>query len=141
MNGPDYPLLEDMLATLRPYAADPEGFDRFVDTWFLHVEVPEYRLEDAQTELLSGGRWKTTATLRNLGGTAMPVEVAAADGERVDREGEPVESYRDVRATVTPAGGGEARVEIVSAFRPDRLVVDPDVEVLQLRRSAAEVEL
>jgi hypothetical protein len=141
MNGPDYPLLEDMLATLRPYAADPEDFDRFVDTWFLRVEVPEYRLEDAHTELLSGGRRKTTATLRNLGTTAMPVEVAAADGERVDGKGEPAEGYRDARATVTPAGGGEARVEIVSAFRPDRLVVDPDVEVLQLRRSAAEVEL
>jgi hypothetical protein len=39
-------------------------------------------------------------------------------------------------------GAGEERtVEIACPFRPERVVVDPDVKVLQLRRKAAFAKL
>ncbi|MBN1297857.1 ABC transporter permease [bacterium] len=43
--GPDYPVIQDFTAFMRPYAPDPSLFDTFVDRWFYDVVVPEYRLE------------------------------------------------------------------------------------------------
>jgi hypothetical protein len=141
-DGPDYPVLEDLIATLRPHAPDPEAFDRFVDAWFFRVEVPEYRLRDARVEELpGGGGWRTTATVANQGTGAMPVEIAAVAGDRFYDDGKPEEGYREGRATVTPGPGEAVPVEITTDFKPDRLVVDPDVRVLQLKRNAAEAKL
>jgi hypothetical protein len=37
--------------------------------------------------------------------------------------------------------GEEREVRISSAFEPEKIVVDPDVQVLQLRRKAAVITL
>ena len=71
----------------------------------------------------------------------MSIEIAAAAGDRFDDDGKPKAGYRDGRATVTPGPGETTPVEIVTDFKPDRLVVDPDVLVLQLKRNAAEERL
>jgi ABC-2 type transport system permease protein len=42
--GPDYPVLQDFTAAMRPFAADPAAYDGFVEQWFHRVVVPEYRL-------------------------------------------------------------------------------------------------
>ena len=48
--NPDHPVLQDFLAALRPFAADPAAFDAFTRQWFFEVVVPEYRLtEPAKT--------------------------------------------------------------------------------------------
>lgn len=44
----------------------------------------------------------------------------------------------DAWVTVTLGGREHATVTIRSAFRPEKVVVDPDVTVLQLRRKSAE---
>ena len=56
--SPDHPVLQDFIATLRPYAPDAAAYDAFVHQWFHEVVVPEYRLEGAEED---GGR-------RRLGG-------------------------------------------------------------------------
>ena len=139
-DGPDYPLLEEMIETLRPHAPDPERFDRFVDQWFFDIVVPEFRLHDAVREP-NGYAWAATARLENFGTGAVEVEVAAVAGKRWDEEGEEDAGYRESRVTVS-LGAGESRdVRIEAPFEPERIVVDPDVQILQLRRNAAVAEL
>ena len=44
--NPDHPVLQDFLASMRPFAADPAAFDAFTHQWFFEVVVPEYRLHE-----------------------------------------------------------------------------------------------
>jgi hypothetical protein len=79
----------------------------------------------------------------------MPVEIAATAGERWrkpadgDASGryEQDPAYRDARATVTLAAGESRLVTVRCDFEPERLVVDPDVRVLQLKRKQAVAAL
>ncbi len=67
----------------------------------------------------------------------MPVEIAATRGERFAKDGSPSPDYKEARTTVT-LGKGESRdVVITCPFEPERIVVDPDAKVLQLRRKDA----
>ncbi len=143
--SPDYPVLQDLVATLRPHASDPEAFDAFVEQWFFDVVVPEYRLSDAAVEP-DGHGWKVTASIENVGEGTMPVQIAATLGVRfpelLDEDEAAVtagEEYRDARVTVRLGAGESQNIEILIDFEPDKLVVDPDVLVLQLRRERAEV--
>jgi aminopeptidase N len=140
-NGPDYPVLQDLVATMRPFAADPAAYDAFVQQWFFRVVVPEYRFERASKRRLPDGTWASTATVKNAGTGRMAVEVAAVAGERFDDKGKPLPAYREVRRTVVLGAGQSAAVSFVSAFEPQRLLVDPDARVLQLARKAALVRL
>jgi ABC-2 type transport system permease protein len=146
-NGPDYPVLQDLTAAMRPFAADPAAYDAFVKQWFHQVVVPEYRLSDVRlsnTRLTGGGGrepWKVAVKVKNTGAGRMPVEVAAVSGERFTDKGKPKTGYRDARRTVVLSAGEERLVEIPCSFRPETVVVDPDVKVLQLRRKTAVAKL
>jgi ABC-type transport system involved in multi-copper enzyme maturation permease subunit len=140
-NGPDYPVLQDFTASMRPFAADPAAYDDFVRQWFHQVVVPEYQLSDARTERGTAVPWKVTVRVKNAGTGRMPVEVAATRGERFAKKGKPAAGYLDARRTVTLAAGEERAVEIPCSFQPERVVVDPDVRVFQLRRKAAVAKL
>ena len=135
-DGPDYPVLQDFLAVLREHAPDKARFDAFVAQWFHEVVVPEYKLPEVSRSG-SGSTFVVTATVRNDGASVMPVEVAAAKGDRIGKDGKPNPEYRDARQSVT-LGPGEAKsVSISCSFEPDRVVVDPDARVLQLNRNKA----
>jgi ABC-2 type transport system permease protein len=141
-DGPDYPVLQDFTAAMRAFAADPAAYDDFVKQWFHQVVMPEYRLSGARVAAEPGGKgWKVTVRIKNAGSGRMPVDVAAVRGERFAAKGAPNPGYRDARRTVILGAGEERTVEIPCTFRPERVVVDPDVEVLQLRRKAALVRL
>jgi ABC-2 type transport system permease protein len=127
-DNPDHPVLQDFLATMRPFAADPAAFDAFAKQWFHQVVVPEYELSEAR-RTKEGTGWRVSVKIRNAGTGRMPVQVAA------------VRDQRDARTTVTLGAGEEATVSILCPFQPERVVVDPDVEVLQLRRKAAIANL
>jgi ABC-type transport system involved in multi-copper enzyme maturation permease subunit len=144
-NGPDFPVLQDFTAAMRPFAADPAAYDAFVDQWFFHVVVPEYQLSGARLVPAAHGAgsaaWKVTVRVKNAGTGRMPVEVAAVRGDRFTKQGKPDPAYRDARVTVLLGKGEERTVEIPCSFSPERVVVDPDVRVLQLRRKAAVAKL
>ncbi len=137
----DRPLLEDLLEVMRRHAPDPAAFDAFTAQWFFDTVVPEF-LVDTPTLARSGDAWTTTAKVRNVGRGHVRVVVAAARGERfadaakLAREKKP--PYADARAVVELGPGEEKAVTIASPFQPERVVVDPDVEVLMLRRSKAQ---
>ena len=164
---PDHPVLQDFVACLRDFAADPAAYDAFTHQWFFEVVVPEYELRDAHEEALADGRWRVTATLKNKGTGTMPIEVAAARGERFPEEktktaperegadgqavlaasqaevpaGAPSADYREARTTVVLGAGDERALEILCSFDPQELVVDPDALVLQLERKKARADL
>jgi aminopeptidase N len=146
--GRDHPALQDFVAAMRPYAEDAAGYDAFVRQWFEEKVIPQYRVEGAR-KTGSGGAWEVTATVTNIGTGTMPVEIAATAGERWQKPAdgddpsryEQDPAYRDARATVILAAGERRTVALRCDFEPARLVVDPDVRVLQLKRKQAVAAL
>jgi len=145
----DHPALQDIIAAMRPYAADPVKYDAFVKQWFEDRVVPEYRVTKA-VKVKQGAGYDVTATVQNRGTGTMPVEIAAVAGERWEKPqkgaGKGTRSrqspaYREARNTVALRAGESKTVTIRCAFQPERVVVDPDVRVLQLRRKQAEARL
>jgi hypothetical protein len=141
-DGPDFPVLQDFVAVMRPFASDQAAFDEFVRQWFYEVVVPEYRLSDAHREQAVGetAPRETSVTVENVGTGKASVEIAAAAGERFNVDGTPSPSYRESRVSVELAAGESKQVKIRSDFEPDRVLVDPDALVLQLRRKHAVVQ-
>ncbi len=138
--NPDHPVIEDFVAVMRPYAKDPKAFDDFVRQWFFSTITPEYRIDEARKQPVGQG-WEVIARVENAGTGRMAVEVAATRGQRFDDKGKVSSEYRDARTTVV-LGAGEAKdVRIRCSFEPQRLVVDPDANVLQLQRRAAAAKL
>ena len=134
-DNPDHPVLQDFIAAMRPFAPDAAAYDDFVRQWFLEVVVPEYRLSDGHKSR-SGSGWEAVVKVRNAGTGRMPVDVAATRGERFTENGKPEPGWQQARSTVLLGPGEEREVRIACPFEPDKIVVDPDVQVLQLRRKA-----
>ena len=141
-DGPDHPVIQDMLAVLRDFAPDTAAFDAFAEQWFFEVVLPEYRLSDV-TRVQEGDEWVVRGTLENVGTGRMPVQVGAVAGGRWSDEGDDAdrsvvaEGYRDARTEVELGAGESAEFVIRAAFEPDRVVIDPDVLVLQVNRATA----
>lgn len=138
--NPDHPVIEDFVAVMRPYAPDKKGFDDLVRQGFFQLVTPEYRLAGAR-KVLAGKTWEVTVRVENAGTGRMPVEIAATRGWRFDDKGKIAPDYRDARTTVVLGAGEAQEVKIRCAFEPERVVVDPDVHVLQLQRRAATAKL
>ena len=142
---PDFPVIQDMLAVLRDFAPDTAAFDDFAAQWFHDVVVPEYEFSDV-TKVQEGEGWVVRGTVANVGTGRMRVEVGAVAGERWSDEGDDrgrtvvAEGYRDARAGVVLGAGESAEFVIRAGFEPERVLIDPDVLVLQLNREAAVFE-
>jgi len=138
-------VLHDFVVHMRRYAADTASYDDFVKQWFDTVVVPEYRVHDAKTVEAPGGGWVTTAEIENVGTGRMPIEVAAVQGERFPsdstKKATPAQPYQAVTDSLTLGSKEKQRVSIRTPFKPERVVVDPNVHVLQLRRQSAEAKL
>jgi ABC-2 type transport system permease protein len=90
----------------------------------------------------------TTAEIENVGTGRMPLEVAAVRGERFPsdsttkgKNGKKPELYQMGMQVVTLGGKEKQSVTIRTDFKPEKVVVDPNVRVLQLRRQSAEAKL
>jgi hypothetical protein len=153
--NPDHPVLQDFVATMRPFAPDAEAYDAFVQQWFFDVVVPEFRLSEAKRERVEDSdSWRVSVRVENKGTGRVSVEVAAARGERFPEDAEEAavegevqaaepadaaQGYLDARAAVALGAGEAATVEILCPFEPERVLVDPDALVLQLEREHAIV--
>ena len=140
----DHPLMQDFLAHLRDFAPDRAAYDAFVAQWFLEVAIPEYHVVEAERVEVETGVWETRATIENVGGTRMPVEIAAVSGKRFPDEDEareegvaPPEPYRETRGALLLGPGEKLEITLRGDFEPERVIVDPDVLVLQLERAHA----
>ncbi|MBV6522103.1 MAG: hypothetical protein MNPFHGCM_02249 [Gemmatimonadaceae bacterium] len=146
--NPDHPVLHDLAEHLRRFAPDTAGYDAFVKQWMDTVVVPEFKVRDATTRQAADSgdgstAWVTTAVIENAGTGRVTIDVAATRGERFPdptaaRHPEPWVST----ATTITLGANERRaISIRSVFKPEKVVVDPDVRVLQLRRQGAEARV
>ena len=146
--GRDHPALQDFVAAMRPYADDAAAYDAFTKQWFEDRVVPQYVVRKAKKEAVDGG-YIVTLTVQNIGTGTMPVEVAATAGARWKKPAEDAPeagytadpSYHDARATATLGAGEATELTIRCDFEPERVVVDPDVRVLQLKRKQATATL
>ena len=144
--NPDHPVLHDLVVHMRRYAPDSVAYDDFARQWFDTVVVPEYRVHNAKTvaEPERGG-WVTTAEIENVGTGRLPVDVAVVVGERFpeDTSAEAkaeATPYQAQTTTITLGGKERQTVTIRTSFKPEKVVVDPNVRVLQLRRESAEAK-
>ena len=139
-DGPDFPLLQDFVATMRTHATDLSTFDAFTTQWFEHVVVPEFKVRDVVVTGPIGepAMWTTTAIIENVGTGTVTIDVATLEED----DGKPDNAPDRVIATVTLGadGGNESKksVEFKTPFAPAIIKVDPDVRMLQLRRKLAE---
>jgi len=83
-----------------------------------------------------GQGYDVTLTVKNTGTGRMPVEIAATSGARWAKAFQD-SSYREAREAVVLGAGESKALTIHCAFSPDKVVVDPDVRVLQLNRKQA----
>ena len=128
--------LQDMLAAFESFAADVDAYRAFVDQWFFDVVLPEYQLSDVEVAEVSG-QFVVTATVVNVGSGVASVDVAVAHGdEGKARAADPVARQR---ARLLP--GKPQTLSWTVDFAPERIVVDPDVHVLQRNRRLARKAL
>jgi len=118
---------EGLLRTLRLQALDTAQFDAQVGQWFRSTQLPEFTLHDARCVEVEES-WRCTASLHNIGTGEARVDIAAMRGDTVVAGG---------TARVSVGAGKAVPVRWTLPRRPDRLVVDPDVMVLQTRRALA----
>jgi hypothetical protein len=142
-DGPDFPLIEDLVEALRPHAADPKAFDAFVNQWLLGKVLPEFSLREVRHEADGAGRHTTTGLITNTGTGTVEVEVAAMppaetnDPDSMGEEGEKPRAPGSLQ-TVTVGPGQTVPWKLTTEFKPAEVVVDPDVKVLQMARKLAK---
>jgi hypothetical protein len=141
--GLDFPLIEDLLESLRARAPDAAKFDAFVGAWILGTKFPELELADARSEVGDGDRSHVVSgSLRDIstgrGRVDLPVEVVVrVFGTKP--EGGGAAPFADV--VVRIAGDGPSMFRIPTAFKPAKLVVDPDARLLFAGRRRCEKSL
>jgi hypothetical protein len=138
----DHPLLADYLRTMGSYAVDDRRFEQFVEDWFESTRVGHYQIEalDSRQIPSRSGWWRTTVRVSNIGGVRMPIDVAFTNGEdRWSVHGDADFHEERMRVTIRPGDAFDLTVE--TPFEPREAIVDPDVCVLQVGRSAAVVSL
>jgi hypothetical protein len=147
-DGPDFPLIEDLVEALRPHAADPKAFDAFVKQWLLGKVLPEFSLGEVHHEADGAGRHITTGMITNTGTGTVEVEVAVvppADypSKKETEELETADKPRELGSiqTVTVGPGQTVSWKLTSGFKPAEVMVDPDVKVLQMARKLAKAAI
>ena len=136
--NPDHPVLQDFVAAMRPFAADPTAFDAFTQPVVLtRSSCPSISLHDA----------KKTCARRDVGGDRPGRECRLRRDARRGR-GHARRAVRQGRLALARLSRGPRRRScwarasrrtsvITCPFEPEQVVVDPDAKVLQLRRKNA----
>ena len=129
-DGLDFPLIEDMVESLRPFAPDEVAFGLFVDQWIYGTTLPELEVADAEVDG-DEGAFTTELELRNLGTGTVDVTVRVVGADPAQHE--------DTVVRVAP--DAPAPVSVSSAFKPVKIVVDPDARLLFAGRKRCEKSL
>jgi ABC-type Na+ efflux pump permease subunit len=133
----DFPVLQDFLREMRPFAPDPDAFDAFAGEWFLEVVVPEYRFTEVEKTPTDGG-YLVTATVENVGTGRPDVVVEVSRGERfatepgdraAEADGHPADHEGDTGSSAMERDGessgavADAGAEEVPGFQAERTTV------------------
>ncbi|MBI1325058.1 hypothetical protein GC170_17985 [bacterium] len=147
----DAPLVEDLLEVLREHAPDKPAFDRFADQWIKGKALPNMFLDDVKVaDGTTAESRKVTGKVRNDGTGTVEVEVAASVGRRfppgkswlpAPPEKKPGEPYKDVRTKVSVEPGKSVDFTIDTPFLPEKVTLDPDLNLLLIGRDRSEKAL
>jgi ABC-2 type transport system permease protein len=142
--GLDFPLIEDMVESLRAHAPDAAAFDAFVAQWIYGTALPDLEIAGAKVlaEAAGGGASSaaeagvtTEVTLAHRGTGVVDV-VVRAEGAATGNEPAPFVDE------VVRIGPGETRtLRLESGFRPVKVIADPEVRVLLVGRKRCEQTL
>ncbi len=131
----DYPVIQDFVSHMRPFAKNQESFDAFVNQWIFDKVVPEYKFGNVE-KVADGEKWIVKGTVKNVGTGTTQLEICASTNDRwIENESNP--DYKNARTTVTLGAGETKPFEIVCPFNPGQVIVDPDFLILQLNRKLA----
>ncbi len=138
--GLDFPLIEDFVESLRAFAPDEVSFDLFVNAWIFGTVLPELEVNDALVDGTEGA-YTTTATLSNIarGTVEVTVRVEGAKPTEEDAKNGAVAPFEDLVLRVSPEL--PTPIVIPSAFKPVKIVVDPEVRLLFAGRKRCEKTL
>ena len=135
-DGLDFPLVEDLLASLRPHAPDAAAFDDWTGRWILSKDLPDLEVRGAKVAQ-EGSGYRVTGELANIGTGRAEVKVRV-EGKKPDGQ-EAKAPFEDIVVPVSAEAPGA--IAITTDFPPARLVVDPDVDLLFAGRKRAETTL
>ncbi len=135
--GLDFPLIEDFVNSLRPHASDAAAFDAFVNQWIYGTVLPEFKLGDLTAQKSDDGYViKGTVANAGTGDVVVTIRALSSDPKAPNGDKKPQELRQDVTVHVTPAS--PAAFSIPVNFKPAKVVIDPEVLVLQIGRKRAE---
>ncbi len=138
--GLDFPLIEDFVAALRPHAPDPAAYDAFVKQWIYATTLPEFTLDKIAAAPAAAGEGSTvTGSITNIGTGDVSVVIRVQGDVPTEKGlgGKPLDPpHQDVRVQVAP--GKPADFSVPVTFKPAKVVVDPDVMLLQIGRKRSE---
>ncbi len=120
-----------LLESLRAVAPDPVALELEVAQWLGSTALPELAIDRSQCQR-QGTAWRCDADIRNAGTGTISVDVDAR------RNGEAI---ADGRQRVMLGAGRTARAQWTLSSRPDELVIDPEVRVLQRHRERARATI
>ena len=137
-DGLDFPLIEDLIESLRPHATDTAAFNAFVNQWIFGTVLPEFEVREASVTG-SESAYETTASLVNIGSGEVDVRVRIEGvTEEVDGKKTPP-LFEDIVLRIKPNDPTSFKVK--SPFKPVRIVVDPEIELLFAGRKRSEKSL
>jgi len=136
--GLDFPLIEDLIESLRPHAPDLAKFDAYVNQWVYGKALPELEVSDSAVVNVNDS-YSVSARVSNTGtGEAdVRVRVLGASSKPGDQDDKP--PHEDAIVHVAP--GKPAELKISTGFKPAKLVLDPEVELLFAGRKRTETKL
>jgi ABC-2 type transport system permease protein len=139
-DGPDYPVIEDLLESLRPHAEDVAAFDVFCRQWILGKVLPEFETT-TPTASFDGLNWVVRGDIKNIGtgeaSVVVRVEGKEPEEKRAMIGGETVRA-QFLDTPVAVAAGKATSFTILTAFRPKRILFDPEVRLLHIGRKRTE---
>ena len=135
-DGLDFPLIEDLLASLRPHAPDTAAFDDYVGRWILGKDLPDLEVRGA-TVVQEDSVYRVSGELANIGSGRAEVKVRV-EGKKPDGP-DAKAPFEEIVVPVSAEAPGA--IAISTDFPPVRLVVDPDVDLLFAGRKRAETAL
>ena len=163
----DHPTIHDLLSHVKAVGGDE--VQPFLDQWFYEAVLPSPRVRSAVVtgnetdgfttrifvENIGSGTSELCVEVSNrrpriaeIGGTPSPIRIEADDlpdplgwEEEVEDAQDPDDPYTFARSSVLLPPEGEVELQVDSPFRPQWVVVDPDVQLLMSGRNLARVKI
>lgn len=142
--SPDSPLLEDLIEIVRAHAPDKSAYDQFINQWVKGSVMPDLQWLDVKLTKLGEKDYQVTGKLKNSGTGTVMVAIATTKGERFKKKNSVSETkseYQTASQMVKIEAGQSSDFSIQSSFTPEKVVFDPDFQLLLRGRDRSERKL